>query len=217
MSVLPGLEEAVQQVTLNRALSQWHTPDPLAQRIVEWSGIHLLGRLDGTARILEPSAGGGAFLRALARAGDGFRGHVDAVSLDPAWALKLRAPPFPQLHLSVEQADYLTRGAPLTRYDATIMNPPYENGLDGLFLAKTMDESERVVALIRTVALCGDDRYKRVWSRCNDDGDYVVRKLAHLGLRPDFGGPHGASIDFSVVFLARRGVDERSPIEWWSR
>jgi predicted RNA methylase len=213
--VIPGFEEAVERVALDRLkLSQWHTPFPLAQRIVQWSGIAKLGE---DAHILEPSAGGGVFLDALAA--EGFRGKITAVELDPKWATKLATPGRFSLDLdvSIANADYLTRPAPARRYDACVQNPPYEGGKDGLFLAKAMDESIRVIGLIRTVAMNGDERFKTVWRRCNSDGDFIVRKLANLALRPDFGGADSAATDFSVVFLARRGVDETSPIEWWPR
>jgi predicted RNA methylase len=208
--VIPGLEEAVERVAFDRLkLSQWHTPDPLAQKIVRWSGAARL------KRICEPCAGGGAFLRALES--ERFRGVVDAIEIDPTWARRISTLiplPFTQ---NIINADFLTRPAPEERYCANIQNPPYEDGQDGLFLEKAMNESERVIALIRTVALCGANRLERVWGRCNPGGDFIMRKLAHLGSRPDFGGKHGASVDFSVVFMARRGVDEESPIEWWSQ
>ena len=213
--VLPGMEEDFARIDFDRVnLSQWHTPDALAQRIVEWSELHRLGP---DAHILEPSAGGGAFLRGLARAGQGFRGHVDAVELDPTWAARIASLPRPMLKYDVENRDYLTRAAPARRYDATIQNPPYEGGLDGLFVEKAMSESDRIVALIRTVALNGKARCERVWSRVGHGREWLMRRLAFLSERPDFGGSDGAATDFCVVQLQRAALGELFVLqpEWW--
>jgi predicted RNA methylase len=203
---LPGID---MEPALDRlALSQWHTPHPLALRMAKWcGGIR-------SHRILEPSAGGGALVRAAIECGAN-PSAITAIELDPRWAKKLDTIE----RVEVEARDYLMRPAREHRYDLTLMNPPYEDGLDGRFLEKAMNESDRVVALIRTVALNGDDRYRRVWRRCNDDGDFGMVGLAVLANRPDFGGEHGAMADFVVIKIVRRTVNRipSARVEWWGR
>lgn len=206
---LPGID---MEPALDRlALSQWHTPVPLALRMAKWAGGAL--RL---SRVLEPSAGGGALVRAAIEC-DANPTSITAIELDDGWAKKLTATFTKTLGVTVESRDYLMRPARDHRYDITLMNPPYEDGLDGRFLEKAMNESDRVIALIRTVALNGDDRYKRVWRRCNAGGDFAMIGLAVLANRPDFGGEHGAMADFVVVKLARRALNlgTAAHVEWW--
>jgi predicted RNA methylase len=205
---LPGID---MEPALDRlALSQWHTPPALALRMAKWAGGAI--RL---ARILEPSAGGGALIKAAIECGAN-PSAITAIELDPRWAKKLREIE----RLEVENRDYLVRPARDHRYDLTLMNPPYEDGLDGRFLEKAMNESDRVIALIRTVALNGADRHARVWRRCADDGDFSVIGVAVLAQRPNFGGEHGAMADFVVVKLARRSLrlagHVNTGMEWWA-
>lgn len=210
MTTLPGID--MEPAFDRLSLSQWHTPFSLAVRMAKWAGAAIQ-----TQRILEPSAGGGVLVRAAIGYGAN-PSAIDAIELDARWAERLRAI---DPRMQVEHRDYLVRPARDHRYDLALMNPPYEDGLDGMFLAKAMDESDRVIALIRTVALNGDDRYERVWRRCRPAGDFMVSGLAILAQRPDFGGVHGAATDFVVVRLARRDLyDERhamNTVEWWSR
>lgn len=205
---LPGID--MEPAFDRLALSQWHTPADLALRMAKWAGGAI--RL---SRILEPSAGGGALVKA-AIACDAKAGAITAIELDQRWARKLG-----EIEgLDVENRDYLMRPARDHRYDLALMNPPYEQGLDGKFISKAMDESDRVIALIRTVALNGADRHARVWRRCMPDGDFAMIGLAVLPQRPDFGGEHGAMADFCVVKLARRSLRLSEQVgthmEWWT-
>ena len=204
---LPGID---MEPSLDRvSLSQWHTPADLALRMARWAGGAI--RLQ---RILEPSAGGGALVKAAIECGANPRA-IDAVELDPRWAYRLKA----SEGVNVESRDYLMRPARDHRYDLCLQNPPYEGGADGRFVAKAMDESDRVIALIRTVALNGDERHTRVWRRCMHDGDFAVLGIAFLAQRPNFGGEHSAMADFCVVKLARRSLrlaeQTGTHVEWW--
>lgn len=205
---LPGID---MEPALDRlALSQWHTPPALALRMAKWAGGAI--RL---SRILEPSAGGGALVRAAIEC-EAKAGAIDAIELDPRWATKLRDIGG---GLRIENRDYLVRPARDHRYDLCLQNPPYEGGMDGRFLGKAMDESDRVIALVRTVALHGDERFRTVWRRCQADGDFALIGLAILSARPDFGGEHSAMADFCVVKLARRSLrlaeQTGTHVEWW--
>ena len=90
-----------------KRLGQYFTPDFVADFMVS------LITKPRDAPVLEPCAGRGAFLRALARAG--FR-NVEAYEIDPA--LPNNSP------FDVRRADFL-QVRPEERYDVVIGNPPY--------------------------------------------------------------------------------------------
>jgi hypothetical protein len=209
---LPGLFEDEDRVAFDRAnLSQWFTPAPLALRMARWAGPDVI-----RGRLLEPSAGGGALIRAAIEAGAS-SARIEGVELDMRWYDRLVADDaLAGAHF--ELGNYLMRPAPAVRYDLTLTNPPYEGGLDGIFLEKTMAESMRVIALIRTVAANGKARHKRVWSRCGIGREWTVTGWANLVERPDFGGEHGAKADFIVVKLSRAELGEPAVFqpEWWT-
>lgn len=198
--------------TIDReALSQWFTPEPLARQMAAWVGFDALR---ATHRILEPSAGCGALIKAIRV----FAGapHITAHELDPRHAVHLRVH-YGAGNTSVLEGDYLEAPAPRLRYDLALMNPPYEGGLDGRFLEKAMDESERVVALIRLVALAGQERCRRVWSRVGPGREFEMTGLGIMSARPDFGGNGNAKSDFAAVKLMRSEFNEGRgcAVEWW--
>lgn len=206
-ALLFSLDEVAPRID-RETLSAWFTPPALARRMVAWCGD--VGRLD---RILEPSAGRGSLVEAIRERSDAPR--ITAHELDPRSVAWLRGLDFPRV--DVVEGDYLAAPAPAARYDLCVQNPPYENGQDGAFLEKAMNESERVVALVRLVALAGQERYRRVWSRVGEGREFVMAGLAILSARPDFGGEDGAKADFAVVKLSRREVCtvDRTAVEWW--
>ncbi len=209
---LPGLlpPEHLRQ----KLLSQWHTPDATAQKLANWCGSPPVAW-----RILEPSAGAGALVNASLRV---IRGpHIDAVEIDPVYADKLRAR-FADERVSVECCDYLGRAAPESPYDLCIANPPYEGGLDGAFLSKCMDESKRVVALVRLTTLAGKERHRSVWSRI-ECGEWSFTGLAVFASRPVFlaagDDVGGGKTDFAAVKLSRTYGDRQereTAVEWWT-
>ena len=73
---------------LNPKLAQWFSPDWLADHLIDSARVPLCyGR---PLRVLEPSAGNGALLRALARQGFGdYDIDVDVVELDARFCLDL--------------------------------------------------------------------------------------------------------------------------------
>lgn len=183
-----------------KALSQWFTPHDVAKRLVVWCG-DLRG-----LHVLEPSAGSG---RIVEQVGAGAR--VSAFEIDPAWAGPLSRSEY-DADVTVTCGDYLARDLVGRRYDVAIMNPPYEGGLDGRFVSKVMDESERVVALVRSAFVHGQDRHERVWSRV-ERGEWALIGIAYFVGRPSFGAAGSDSgsplSDFVAIKLAR------SPGTWW--
>lgn len=221
-ATLFSLDEMAPRID-REALSQWFTPPALAARMAGWC----LPVLGAGMRILEPSAGRGALIegiRARVRLDRKWRGstcasiaHITAHELDPRHVAYLRG--LDDTRVDVVEGDYLAAPAPVERYDLAVMNPPYESGNDGRFLEKAMNESDRVIALVRLVALAGQERYRRVWSRVGEGREWVMPGLAILSARPDFGGADGAKADFAVVKLRRAELGEtyaaRTAVEWW--
>lgn len=210
---LPGVDTLPPQRARRGALSQWFTPPWLAQRMARW-GSPFCGR------VLEPSAGSGALVRAWRERVAAHRAEWEAehgTQLDIADALDCVEidPVFAEVH-GFECADYLTRPAPAERYQLGLCNPPYEGGLDGLFVEKLMSECDRVIVLLRLAALCGADRHERVWSQIGNG--WAMPGLAMLSSRPVFDGPEeacgSAKSDFVVVKL-RRGTGTGTFVEWW--
>lgn len=214
---------------------QWFTPADIAWRMRRWAG-------NAPIRFaLEPSAGSGNLVHALhiRQSGNGEQEfsstEIDAYEIDPHYAAKLRArfPHDPDFNsggdITVHQADYLSAPRAGVPYDLGLANPPYEDGKDGAFLAKMMDDCQRIIALVRLAALVGQARTETVWKRCQPGGDFALRGLALFAGRPRFeagraigdredGG--SAKADFCVVKLSRRteaerGVDVPTSIEWW--
>lgn len=182
-------------------LSQWFTRPVLAKRIVQWCGdIRSMS-------ILEPSAGSGAFVHAIKQTCSSAR--VVAHELDPEWAAYLRTATDAKVH----EGNYLAAPHPGRRYDLTILNPPYENGQDVAFVRKAMDESRRVVALLRSAVLHGKGAYAAIW----DDDEWGVVSVAAAVGRWSFDGPVDGTArhDFCAVKL-RRGYAGPTHLEWWS-
>lgn len=203
-------------------LSQHFTDRVLARQIVDWS-VKGIRRGPGERHpsewdVLEPTAGSGAFVEPMLER----FGKVTVVEIDPAWSKWLESR---SSGACVVEADYLTLVPPAALYDLAIMNPPYEGGQDGKFLAKAMDESVRVVALTRVNVLLGKDRYQRIWRRVHS-GEWWLGGLVILESRPRFwgakeretnGNPGSPRHDFCVVKLTRHAAEvgrEFQP-EWW--
>lgn len=200
--------------------SQWFTRPEDALKLLRWDGP------SGKVRhILEPAAGSGNLIAAARKV------HPDAsvcaFEIDEFYVERIRDT-FGS-SVAVSHANYLERAAPMVPYDVCVMNPPYEDGADGAFLEKAMDESMFILAICRLAVLAGSNRGKTVWARCTKDGDWYMRKLAIFETRPSFIAGRaigkrkesdGAKADFCAVSLARRsqrqrGVELNSKIEWW--
>lgn len=205
-------EEMLPPATLRQqALSQWFTPPAEAKRLVEWCG-DLRGRM-----VLEPSAGSGRIVEHVCAGA-----VVHAHEIDPRWAEHLEGREW-SARVVVKRGDYLASELLGPRYYVAVMNPPYEGGLDGAFVAKAMDESERVVALVRSAFLHGAARFERVWSRV-DSGEWSLVGIAYLVGRPSFSAGESESgspiSDFVAIKLARSpGQSWRdrggTSVEWW--
>lgn len=208
------------------ALSQFFTPSAIASHMIDMvAGANF-------RTVLEPSCGLGALIKPLlARQADCGSPEplaitaVDIYEPNVAWCRDNIAADGPVTRVDFVHGDYLAMPAPAQRYDLSVSNVPYNKddadnvALDGKFLAKLMDECERIVTLIRLTSLAGDYRYKHVWSRCEGYGsEWIVRELVALPSRPNCGGK-GGKIDFCIVKMSRRTEhDEKnlSCVGWWA-
>ncbi len=146
---------------------QWFTAPKVAFAFQEWS------RIDEAELIIDPAAGEGA----LTPDHEG----VVAVEIDPDLIEELR---YWRPHVrQIICADFLELEVPQLRADLAILNPPYANGGEGLFIYRSLLWAHRACALIRTVALNGKDRFRDCWR-------YVQPiRISVLTHRPRFQGP----------------------------
>jgi len=206
-----------------RASSAWYTPRHAAAvlgRMAECAWLSAPGACGARPwRVLEPAAGTGALLEALAE--DGLASPetaVDAVELDERVASSLSVRAWP-MNVRVECADYLARPAPARPYDLAIMNPPYEGGLDSLFMSKAMDESLRVIALVRLALLESQRSYQRIWSRIGSSEGWRMVEMRPCVQRPLFVSPgmkssHGKTA-FMAIKLSRVSDATNTYINWY--
>lgn len=190
------------------ALSQFFTPPWLAAKMVELAGL----RAGDT--VLEPSGGRGALVRAVLDACP--TAEVIVHELDPRMVAELLTIEGVQC---VQQGSYLEHEFDGCRFDVAIENPPYEDGLDGEFIAKTCREACTVVALVRANVFYSRSRWELVWSQY---GKHLTA-FRFVVMRPDFTegekGVPGAKSDFVVIRLDDLGEDvsgTASPtVDWW--
>lgn len=205
---LPHVDIAPRDSEKQRAWSQWWTPETLASRFAHFA-------LDGLAsgHIVEPSAGAGSLVHACLEARPCM--SITAVEIDPVWAAVLRRD-FAGKPVQVIEGSYLQTDLP--RCHVVVMNPPYEGGQDGVFIARAMLHGQRVAALIRVNGLVGLDRHRRVWSRIGSG--WQLTGLAYCVRRPQFlaaGLTVGnAESDFCAVRLERGRRAQRTEVEWWT-
>jgi len=216
----------------NLELSQWFTDPGLAKRIA-YLTVDVAERVRPAGAeglcLLEPSAGDGALIAPLLTY-SGVR--VRAVELDPTHVETLRArfqdlpeADIEDFRVRVHEGNFLIMHMPII-FDGCPMNPPYENGFDGLFVQRVMQVCRSFVALVRTVSMHGIDRYRQVWKDFAPDGPWVLEREVTLVLRPDFcdntmlDTTFGAKSDFTIL-VGRRRLPSDPPVmptirEWWT-
>ncbi len=207
---LPGFEAEQRR----RDLSQFFTPPWLAERAWRW----VLRPAARPLRILEPSAGNGALIRPLRTLGVSVHSLV-VYEIDPVHVGTLATLVASQgLPAVIHAESFLADPAP-GRFDACVMNPPYEDDQDTAFLEHALKCCPRVVGILRAGILFGQARHD-FW-RWHD-----IRRQANCSARPDFGGADaenskGAKGDYVVLELERRrharkqGEASTVNVEWW--
>lgn len=208
--MLAGLDGAERR----RDLSQFYTPAWLASRVWKWSG---LDRFSGPLSILEPSCGRGALIApvftlpipcARLTAYDADPRNVEHVE---RW-LQPR-PVWPHVEVDIRCGDFL-QAVDLPRFDACVMNPPYEGNQDTAFASRALDLSTFVLGIFATRMLHSAGRAE-FWAWTD------IRRMAVLSDRPRFGGDFSPMTDFVVLDLRRRksrrkqGEPTTSAVYWW--
>jgi precorrin-6B methylase 2 len=117
---LAGALSSGKAVDVKRGLEQFFTPHDLAHRLVS------LARLETGQRVLEPSAGAGALVEAIAARHPSI--VIDAVELDAALFDRLKSRW--GLRASIFQGDFLAMPVLAFTPDAIVMNPPFSANKD---------------------------------------------------------------------------------------
>lgn len=204
-------EDAALELLKAIAWSQWDTEEELAREMA------VLAELGEGDRVLEPSAGTGSIVRAIHAVAP--EASITAVEIDPTRLERLRGLLATDVLDALYDGDFLTRDFGEERFSAGVSNTPYENGADGRFLERMMVLCDRIVALLRTNALHGEERFERVWKQCKPGGAWGLHDLIYLPTRPDFESviaDGSARSDFVIVRLDR-GFRGETRVDWWVR
>jgi hypothetical protein len=179
-----------------RKLSQYYTPDPLAERIASFA----LRCCPNARTVLEPSAGRGAIVRALLALQPQLQ--ITCVDLDVDNAQHLLST-FP--NVLVAHADFL-KFKP-ARFDLVVMNPPFEDGAVAEHVLHSLEIADAVVCHCPITTLSGQDRRSTLWSLSEP------RALAVSSTRPRYIAG-GGKTDMCTVFVrACDGSTTRDPSE----
>jgi protein-L-isoaspartate O-methyltransferase len=95
----------------------FETPQDLAERLIDYAGI------DASHRVLEPSAGTGALLRAIGPGPDKIAIEINGSLVDGLTRAGISG-------VNIHCADFLQCNGDLGKFDRIVMNPPFENGAD---------------------------------------------------------------------------------------
>ena len=182
-------------------LDRYYTPDWLARLIVDELEV------EAPRGVLEPSVGGGAFVRAVRqRWGDV---HVSGVDLDPrAEGLAHVEEPIDGDLLDVELP-------PEDRVDLVVGNPPYRHA--EAHARRLLDEEYTVVCLLLRIGFLASAERIEFWR------DYPLTELLVVSNRPSFTG-NGLTdgSEYAAFVWRRRGSrgrfdDCNQRIRWLAR
>jgi predicted RNA methylase len=190
------------------ALDAYDTPEPLARAICDALRPEL-GSFNQPERILVPSAGTGAFVRAASRTWA--PASIAACDIAPRGpgieqldflSLKRRSVTDPWAR-ATEPTKYIDSGTP---YDLIIDNPPWSLATEFVEQGLRMVRSVGFVAyLLRTTFWGGQDRVDAIFRQ------HMPRYWMPLRERPDYTGEGGDSSD-SSVFVWQRGFCGRTEV-----
>ncbi len=198
-------------------LSQWFTPDWLAERI----GRAVRQHFTGTPRILEPTAGDGALVAGLIAAGFPVE-CITAVETDPRLCRVLRER-FPGLEVVCMQAQLLD---PALRFDVVVGNTPYENGQDVEFANLALRYAPVAYLVVRSELLQMVSFHEDVLSHAEVTWEArCVGRPSFRGAQSKSGKKTGSGL-FEVTVARLRGlalpkvenVETCSiPVEYWRK
>jgi hypothetical protein len=158
--------------------------------------------------VLEPSAGGGAIVRALVAVG----ARVTAVEIDPDWAQYLRDQKLPGVDvLCGDFLDMRPGDLPVFDYDLAPMNPPLDDGVGAKHVWRATRMAKRAVSLLRSADMHGTDRYDVLWRLVGVSGEAkLIRRPVFIGSKS--GTPRS---DFIVADVHREPYPPLRRTEWW--
>ena len=174
-------------------LDRYYTPGPLAESLTA------LLPIKPSDRVVEPSCGGGAFVRALLRRTP----RVHAFDLDPR-ARGLASTPFSTT------GNFLVQPTPETGFDWCVGNPPYGHAERHVIHSlRFVREGGSVAFLLRLAFLEGQKRIG-FWRR------HPARRVFVLAERPSFtgGGTDSAAYGFFVWQKGWQGETALRVVSW---
>jgi predicted RNA methylase len=212
MTTLDPAKQIMRQIELiegtnrDHSLSQFFTPPKLAAKLVEWAaqpwGLGAVGDRRA-ARVLEPSAGNGAIVRELVKAGaevmaiEVDRRYLDELyDLNPSWAL---------------DADFLSlaKSVPLgtVDFDLCVGNFPFHLDLTGAFTLHALKFAPRVCAIYPSNFFYSDRR-EEFWKQVRPTRIAYMSKRAWEG-----------ATDYCALELVKLANITDEPgvasVEWW--
>jgi hypothetical protein len=176
-------------------LDRYYTPDALADACVQ--RLRWAYGLRSTATVVEPSVGGGAWVRALLRHGVG---AVDGYDLDadaPGLGLCARA----------TVGDWVQAKADERTWDWAVGNPPYRH--TDAHVAAALLRASNVAMLLRVGWLCGQRRSAMLRA-------HVPSDVVFIRGRPSFTEDGGADTSEYAMVIWRAGASNTTHAEWLS-
>lgn len=182
--------------------SQWFTPPWLARRLARW-----VSRRERF--ILEPSCGSGNLIAALL-ALDPSRSFV-AIDVDARFVEHARTR-FVGASVETRAGDFLRCPLhELPRFDAVVMNPPFEENAHMHFVARALQLAPVVYGVFPASFEYGKERDEQLWAPLG-----AVTHRARMPFRVDYGGDQSASFDSLALRITRRQErrrpDEQRPV-----
>jgi predicted RNA methylase len=191
---------AMDGAELRRDLSQFFTPAWLAERVWTWAWKSTQAH---RMRVLEPSAGRGALIRATLNDPATSRpAYVCAFDVDPSNIAALeelrQSPAAAGCRFDVRFESFIAADID-ERFDLALMNPPFEDNQDVAFIEAASAHADRAVSICPARIEFSEGR-SDFW-RWHD----ITRKVV-LEKRPRFGGHTTGQTDFIVLEMVRRAA-----------
>ena len=186
--------ERTKKARENELKQYFPTPEPIAQMVVEMSGLCREAELE-KLRILEPSAGTGALLKELPTR---LLFAVTAIEPDDRHWLLLRGLA-PDVRTITFEEYYEIAMQKHDTYTHVIMNPPFSDGRDIKHVRMAydlLDEGGRLVAIISENSLYWDNEASRDFKKWLQKKGAGVRCLPHGAFRES-----GTSIDTVLICI----------------
>lgn len=206
---LPGMENERR----NLELSQWHTPPETAARIAEFALRNAGLKRDGL-RVLEPSCGHGAIVKALITR-TRWKVSVIGVDIDPRCVAHCEQA-FDAYRHAFMAANFLELEprALGPEFDLCVANPPFEDGQAEEHILHALKFAPRVVFHVPLKTLEGQDRKVELWGRVD------LKEMAVCSARPKYSA-EGGKTAMMTVKIERAHAQRGRPrprnvrIEWW--